>query len=165
VQPPPDAVDAILLWLRGHDTMLVGLAATSVVLFVATLVAVPFVVVRLPEDHFQPPRRRRLRSAAPRPILRTAWRVGKNALGAVLVLAGLIMLVLPGQGLLTIVVGLVLLDFPGKYRFERWLIGRKRVLASLNWLRRRAGKPPLLPPPRRGSQPSSTASRSPPNTS
>ena len=59
---------------------------------------------------------------------------------------GIAMLVLPGQGLLTIVVGIVLLNFPGKYRLERWLATRSPVWRSLNWLRRRAGRPELQRP-------------------
>jgi hypothetical protein len=64
----------------------------------------------------------------------------------VLVVAGLVMLVVPGQGLLTIVVGLMLLDFPGKYRLERWLATRPKVWQSINWLRRRAGYEELQRP-------------------
>jgi hypothetical protein len=56
------------------------------------------------------------------------------------------MLLVPGQGLLSIAVALVLLDFPGKYRFERWLATRPAVWRSLNWLRRRAGCKPLQTP-------------------
>jgi hypothetical protein len=52
----------------------------------------------------------------------------------------------PGQGLLTIAVGLILLDFPGKFRLERWLATRRSVWRSLNWLRRRAGSKPLQMP-------------------
>lgn len=68
----------------------------------------------------------------------------KNLLGYALVMAGIAMLVLPGQGMLTILVGILFLDFPGKYWFERWVVARSPVLQSINWLRRRAGHPPLL---------------------
>ena len=51
----------------------------------------------------------------------------------------------PGQGLLTLLVGLLLMNFPGKYRLERWLVGRRGVLTALNWLRRRGGHPPFQP--------------------
>jgi hypothetical protein len=53
------------------------------------------------------------------------------------------MLVLPGQGLLTIIIGLVLMEFPGKYHAERWVINRPAVLAAINWIRLKAGKPKL----------------------
>ncbi len=63
-----------------------------------------------------------------------------------LVLAGIAMLVLPGQGVLTIVVGLVLMNFPGKYRLERWMATRRPIWKSLNWLRRKARRPELERP-------------------
>jgi hypothetical protein len=80
--------------------------------------------------------------------------VAKNLLGILLALAGLVMLVVPGQGLLTLVAGLMLVDFPGKYRLERWLATRPPVWRSINWLRRRAGREPL-------EQPDELAARSP----
>ena len=58
-------------------------------------------------------------------------------------LLGIMLLVLPGQGILTIIVGIILVDFPMKYRLERWLVSRKKVLKSMNWLRKRANKKPL----------------------
>jgi hypothetical protein len=73
--------------------------------------------------------------------------VGKNLLGALLVLAGLAMLVLPGQGILTILLGLAFLDLPGKRRAELWLVSRPPVLAAVNRLRLRAGREPLQLPP------------------
>jgi len=54
------------------------------------------------------------------------------------------MLVLPGQGLLTILAGLVLLHFPRKHELLRWIVSRPAVLASANWVRHRAGRPPLV---------------------
>ena len=54
------------------------------------------------------------------------------------------MLVLPGQGILTIIVGLVLMDFPGKYGAERWAVSRGPVLPAINWIRAKAGKPNLI---------------------
>lgn len=56
------------------------------------------------------------------------------------------MLVTPGQGVLMIIAGLVLLEFPGKFRLERWLVTRRHVWRSINWLRRRAGRPELQKP-------------------
>jgi len=55
----------------------------------------------------------------------------------------MLMLVLPGQGLLTIFVGLMLLDFPGKYQVERRAVSYKPILRSINWLRQRVGRDPL----------------------
>ena len=55
----------------------------------------------------------------------------------------MLMLVLPGQGLLTILLGVTLLDFPGKFRMQKWVISRKGVLDSINWIRAKAHKRPL----------------------
>ena len=67
----------------------------------------------------------------------------RNVLGWVFVVAGIAMLVLPGQGLLSIIAGLVLIDFPGKHRLERRLLASHVVRDAMNWLRRRAGRPPF----------------------
>lgn len=128
-------------WLKDHESLLVWLGVASAVMFVGTLVALPIAVSRIPEDYFAHDRRERRDTR--HPLLRLALRVSKNVLGAVFVLAGIAMLVLPGQGILTILIGLGLLDFPGKYRLERKLVSRPAVLRSLNWIRRKAGRPPL----------------------
>jgi hypothetical protein len=70
--------------------------------------------------------------------------VGKNVVGYMLIVLGITMLFMPGQGLLTVLLGIILIDFPGKYRFERWLVLRKHVLRSINWLRIRANAEPLV---------------------
>lgn len=108
--------------------------------FVATLVLVPWLVVRLPADYFEQPRRRPVLWGARHPALRMLVRLLKNVLGLVVIVMGLAMLVLPGQGLLSIVLGFLLLEFPGKFHFERWLVSRPPVLRAVNWMRERRGK-------------------------
>jgi hypothetical protein len=49
--------------------------------------------------------------------------------------------------LLTLFVGLVLVDFPRKRVLVRRVLGNNRVLRSINRLRGRFGKPELMPPP------------------
>ena len=125
-----------------HDeSLLVGLGIFSVVCFVASLVGIPFLIARVDRDYFLHPRPLRP------PGGWTPWRalrtIAKNLVGLILVLAGLAMLVLPGQGLLTLLVGVLLMDFPGKFALEQWLVRRRSVLRALNWRRKRAGKPPL----------------------
>ncbi len=77
------------------------------------------------------------------PVPGLALLVVKNVCGVVVVLAGVVMLVLPGQGMLTIVLGIMLLNFPGKYRLERRVARMRPVARSINWMRARAGHPPL----------------------
>ena len=71
------------------------------------------------------------------------WLALKNLLGLLLMVMGVAMLVLPGQGILSILIGLSLMNFPGKYRLERYIAGRRPIRKSLNWIRARAGVEPL----------------------
>ena len=54
------------------------------------------------------------------------------------------MLILPGQGVLTIITRLIFLDYPGKFRFERSLVRNKLILNSMNRIRRKLDKPDLI---------------------
>ncbi len=130
-------------WLKNHDTLLWSLGTASVVMFVASLIVLPAIVVRIPADYFAHVERPRDPLAGRSLRVRIVLLVLKNLLGFVLILAGIAMLVLPGQGLLTILIGLFLVDGPGKYRLERWLIARPAIHRPLNWLRRRRGRAPL----------------------
>ena len=134
-------------WIETHEQILRWLIAASVVAFVGTLIAVPFLAARIPSDYFVHGRRDRKHWAGLRPAVRAVrvlCLIGKNLVGCVFVVAGAVLLVLPGQGVITILIGIMLLDFPGKYRLERWLVARPRVLRCINWLRRRAGRGPLV---------------------
>ena len=73
-------------------------------------------------------------------------RAAKNVLGVVLLLAGILMMVLPGQGIITILVALSLLDFPGRRQLETRLVRQPKVRQAINWIRARAGRPPIQPP-------------------
>ncbi len=132
----------MLDWIAKNEVLLAWLGVVSLVMFLGTIAAVPVAVAWIPKDYFV-----RTRSAGPDRrghwALRLILRVIKNLLGVVLVLLGLVMLFTPGQGVLTILLGLVLLDFPGKRALELRLVRRPRVLATLNWLRRKSGHPPL----------------------
>lgn len=112
----------------------------------ATLLAIPWLVTRLPADYFGHRRRESWRRSAAGPLPVLLIGLLKNLLGAVLVALGVVMLVTPGQGVLTILIGLLLMNFPGKYRLERWLVTRPGVLRRLNGLRERRGRPPFFVP-------------------
>ena len=131
-------------WFQGNETAIWWLAASAIITFMATLIVVPILIVRIPPDYFSRKKLHGKRWANLHPIVRAMLVLGKNVLGAIFVVAGLIMLVLPGQGIFTILIGIMLLNFPGKYRLERWIVARRPVLRSINWLRRRAGRAPLV---------------------
>lgn len=120
------------------------IAVASAAMLFATLIAVPLVVVRIPVDYFAHPRRSDVEWPRGRPWFRLVWLIAKNVLGCALFVFGSLMLVLPGQGLLTLLIAIALLDFPGKYRLQRWVVMRNGVIRSINWIRTKADKDPLV---------------------
>jgi len=122
--------------------MLIGLFVFSLVAFIGTLLAIPAILVRLPSDYFDA-NRPRIWMADHHPVVRTMGLCLKNGMGAVFLLAGFAMLFLPGQGLLTMMIGLSLLDFPGKRKIERKLMELPAVMNSINALRNKFGKAPF----------------------
>ena len=134
----------MLRWMSDHQPLLWSIGGASVAIFIASLIIIPILVVRIRPDYFALQKRPASRWAKSSPLVRAIVLIGKNLLGSVLMVAGLAMLVLPGQGMLTILVGFFLLDFPGKYRLERWLVSRRAIGGLLNWLRSRAGRAPLV---------------------
>lgn len=130
-------------WIDDHQALVWTVGSASVAIFIASLLIIPALVVRIPPDYFTHETRPPSPWANQHPFVRLAILVGKNLLGGVLMLAGIAMLVLPGQGLLTLLVGFFLVDFPGKYRFEKWLIAQRYILRPINWLRNRRGRMPL----------------------
>lgn len=141
--------------MRGFLTKLVDqlppgtlwiIAIVSILTFLGTLVAIPFVLIRLPHDYFDVRVPRTWMKDRHR-ALRILGVTLKNILGVLFLFAGIVMLLLPGQGLLTILIGITLLDFPGKQRLEASIVGRPKVLGVVNDLRVRFGKPPLVMAP------------------
>jgi len=134
-----------LLAFGKNPVVLVTLMSLSAASFVVSIIGVPWYVKRLPEDYFS---RSEQEKFGIERAQRTVWDrlVGflQNILGAVLILAGLAMLVLPGQGLLTVLVGVLMMDFPGKRRLQRRILAIPAVLRAVNSLRNRSGEPPLV---------------------
>ena len=131
-------------WIRAHEALLWWLGAGSVLMFIGSLVLIPFVLAMLPADYFSHQARPRHRWAAKHPLAWIVYLVIKNVFGVLLVALGLLLLLLPGQGLLSILAGIILMNIPGKFRLVRWIVRRPTVQSSINWLRRIANRPPLV---------------------
>lgn len=140
------ALLAIKEWIEGNEAVLQQVGTASLVLLVITLVVLPIVVVKLPTDYFTQEQRGATRQTGEHPLLWGVATLVKNLLGIVLIVAGLAMLVLPGQGTLTILIGLMLTNFPGKYAIERRIARQPAVGNTLNRIREWAGQPPLTIP-------------------
>ena len=114
------------------------------VTFVVNLAIVTLILVRIPADYFKNSHKTEFWSG-PHPALRALGIIGKNILGVLLVALGVLLSIpgVPGQGLLTILLGIMLLDFPGKKTLERKLLNRPEIVKAINKLRRRFDKPAL----------------------
>lgn len=135
----------MIKWIQEHDVALWWIASSSMVLFFAALVVVPWVILRIPEDYFANRNRPDHWSfARHHPVIRWTLLAVKNLVGVVFVVAGVAMLVLPGQGILTILIGVALLNFPGKFRLERWMVSQGPTLRLINRFRERRGRPALI---------------------
>jgi hypothetical protein len=122
---------------------LVLLTILSLVFFIGSLIAIPFILVRLPADFFD------IRVPRPwmkdhHPVLRLLGHLVKNVAGVIFLLVGFLMLFLPGQGILTMLIGISMLDFPGKRKLEARMIGQPTVLHAINNMRDKFSKPPLI---------------------
>jgi hypothetical protein len=137
-------VSELFGWVSDHQQLLVWAGIVSLMVFILSLLALPWLVAQIPEDYFLPKKRQPTQWKQLHPVIRLLALMGKNLIGYGLIVAGLLMLFLPGQGILTLVMGLLLVDYPGKFRLERKLVKTPAILNSLNWLRRKAKKPPLV---------------------
>ena len=116
-----------------------------VVTFSISLAIVSLILVKIPADYFRKDKPREL-WADKHPIVRFLGIFVKNLLGLLLVALGIVMSLpgVPGQGILTILLGIMLLDFPGKRDLEHRLVSQPRVLNAINKLRHRFGKDGLV---------------------
>ena len=112
--------------------------------FLVNLGIVSLILVKLPADHFSKSRKTKF-WAGPRPAIHAAKVIGKNIAGVLLVALGIVLSLpgVPGQGLLTVLLGIMLLDFPGRHRLEQKLLSKPSIVNTINRLRGRFDKPPL----------------------
>jgi hypothetical protein len=116
-----------------------------VVTFAISLAVVSYIMVKIPANYFKKGHPRKVLPNH-HPAVRFLAIVGKNLLGFLLVVLGVVMSLpgVPGQGILTILLGIMLLDFPGKRDLEHKLVSMPRVHHVINKLRHRFGKPSLV---------------------
>lgn len=129
-------------WLKANEEIFTALGLLSVTLFLISLIIFPLIIIFLPHDYF-------VRTETPITKLspfRILLRVLKNVFGVFLILTGILMLFLPGQGLLAIFLGISLVHFPGKRRLEMRLLRLHRVQRTVAWIRMKARRETLQLP-------------------
>jgi len=113
--------------------------------FTISLFAIAIVMVKIPANYFSSHYRQDFMPNSPW-LVRWGVVIVKNVFGFLLILLGILLSLpgVPGQGILTILLGLIMLDIPGKRPLEAKIIKRPKVLSAVNRLRNRYGKPPLI---------------------
>ncbi len=139
-------IELLTTFYEDNQVILGLLAGLSLIMFLGSLLSLPFLVSLIPADYFQYPEPYKVHHAFKHPVIRLIIISIKNILGWLLIFAGITMLVLPGQGLITLVMGTLLINFPGKRNVERKLVSKHSIMRAINWLREKRGKAPLLAP-------------------
>lgn len=128
-------------FVSSYKVNIILLGTISFVIFVFSLISIRWLVALIPSDYFINRDSSKFKITYP-----SLWLVSiiiKNILGYTLIIGGTLMLFLPGQGLFTIFIGLLLSNYPGKYYLERKLIAMPKIYKTVNWLRKKSNQPPL----------------------
>lgn len=136
----------MLEFLIGSPETWQWVAIVSSLVFLISLLTIPILLALIPEDYFLEYDDYLSHWKKSRPILRFLVLFLRNLLGFLLILVGLVMLIAPGQGVLTILLGVACSTFPGKRTLELRLLRQKKVSESINWIRWKFDKPPLKLP-------------------
>ena len=134
-------LNSLLEIFEAYRSLIIWFGSISLFIFLFSLLTIKWLVALIPEDYFINRKISKVRSN--NPALWYIVLIVKNMIGYSLVLGGIMMLVLPGQGVFTIIIGLMLSNYPGKYSIERKFIAIPSILKSINWLRQKSNKPPL----------------------
>jgi len=134
-------LDTLYQFVTNYKKFIFWLGSISAVIFIFSLLSIKWLVALIPSDYFM--KKEDSKFKIKYPFLWVISLLIKNVLGYSLIIGGIFMLVLPGQGIFTIMVGLMLSNYPGKYEIERRFIAIPRVLKGINWLREKSNQPPI----------------------
>ena len=126
---------------NAYKNLILWFGSISLFVFLFSLLSIKWLVSLIPEDYFINKKDSKIKTN--NILIWYIVLVFKNLIGYSLILGGIMMLVLPGQGLFTIIIGLMMSNYPGKYSIEKKFIAIPTILKSINWLRRKSNKPPI----------------------
>ena len=125
-----------------YKSVIFWLSLLSFLIFIFSLVSIKWLVALIPIDYFVYKKNSKFKTKYP-----FTWLISmiiKNIIGYLLIVGGILMLVLPGQGLFTIFIGLMMSNYPGKYYIEKKIIAIPSILKTINWLRKQSNKEPII---------------------
>ena len=141
-----DYLNFMTEWLASYSSILIGIGGLSILILIFSIIGLGWFISQIPEDYFIHEKRQADNWDKYSSDTRVIIIIVKNVIGIVMLISGLLLLILPGQGLLTMIIGLLLIDYPRKFQLEQKIISIPSVFRSLNWFRAKARKPNLLHP-------------------
>ncbi len=129
-------------YLVEHRELLIILTSITIVTFISSLIFIPLIIINLSPDYFS--EKRHSLYEYKHPFIRYTVLIVKNIVGYILIVLGFIMLFIPGQGLLSITLGLFFINFPGKKKLEYKFFSNKKISGVINSIRRRAGREEIV---------------------
>ncbi len=135
-------LEQIIDLIGDYKSIIFWLGLLSFLIFIFSLVTIKWLVALIPSDYFVSKKDTKFKSEYP-----FIWLISmiiKNIIGYVLIIGGILMLLLPGQGLFTIFIGLMMSNYPGKYYIEKKFIAIPSILKTINWLRKQSNKEPII---------------------
>ena len=136
-----NTLNAIIIFFESYKVLILWLSSISLFIFLFSLISMRWLAGLIPSDYFI--KKDVSKFKINNPLLWYLVLLIKNILGYSLIIGGIMMLVLPGQGLFTII-GLMLSNYPGKYYIEKRFVEIPAVFKSINWLRAKSNKPPII---------------------
>jgi archaellum biogenesis protein FlaJ (TadC family) len=133
-------LDFITQVTADYHQYFVWVGVASFIVFIVSLLLTPFLLGKIPQDYFVHTNQHKVEI---KHLGHLVAIIIRTLIGFMLLIAGIIMLVTPGQGIISILLGLFLMEFPGKRKLELKLINHEPTFKALNWLRNKANKPPF----------------------
>jgi len=128
-------------FIVNNKIYIVWLGTFSLIIFIFSLLSLKWLVSFIPYDYFTNNSPSKLKSEFF--LIWIMLMIVKNIIGYILIVGGILMLVLPGQGLFTILIGLMLSNYPGKFYIEKRFIAIPSILKMINWLRKKTNTPKI----------------------
>ena len=128
-------------WISDYNQIIQCAGIVSVFLFFLSLFLLRYVILRLPEDYFI--KVSSISKSNSKSLKKIIVRIAKNALGFLLTICGIILLFTPGQGMITILIGLCLIDLAIVNQFKKKIINNSKVQKALNWIRTKKSVKPF----------------------
>ena len=124
----------LYVWLENNSYILFYLGIISVLIFIFSIVGLRLFIIAIPSDYFI--NKKRVSTLRDNSILLWVfYKIFKNIIGYIFIAIGLLALVLPGQGILMILIGLMMSDYPKKFDLEKKIIKINTVRKGVNWIR------------------------------